>query len=149
MAVKIVLAVAAPPAKVYDALTRDIGRWWDPAHTYSGDSRNLSLEARPGGCFCEQLPAGGGVEHGRVVLVMPGKRLRLAGGLGPLQESGVSGALTWDVAEREGATELTLTYAVGGYRQGGLQGLAPIVDSVLAGQVRRLKSFAEKGTPTP
>jgi hypothetical protein len=28
---------------------------------------NLSLQLRPGGCLCEILPLGGGVEHLRVV----------------------------------------------------------------------------------
>jgi hypothetical protein len=45
-------AINAPPAKVYAALTDGIGRWWDPAHTLSHDARNLSLDAKPGGCFC-------------------------------------------------------------------------------------------------
>ena len=42
--------VHAPAARVYDALVQDVGLWWDPAHTWSGDSVNLSLDARPGGC---------------------------------------------------------------------------------------------------
>ena len=78
-----------------------------------------------------------------------GKTLRLVGGLGPLQDSGLQGSLTWDLADKEGGTEATLTYSVGGYRQGGLQPLAPIVDTVLSTQLRRLKNFAEKGTPAP
>lgn len=146
-AIKTVVTIAAPRAKVYDALVQQVGRWWDPAHTYSADARNLSIDPRPGGCFCEQLPPGGGVQHGTVVLVLPGKTLRLIGGLGPLQEAGVSGSLTWDLAEREGATEATLTYSVGGHRQGGLQTLAAVVDSVLGTQLRRLKSYVERGTP--
>jgi hypothetical protein len=56
-------AINAPPAKVYTALTDGVGRWWDPAHTFSKDARNLSLDAKPGGCFCERLPDGGGLEH--------------------------------------------------------------------------------------
>jgi hypothetical protein len=126
-----------------------VGRWWDPAHTYSHDSKNLSIDARPGGCFCERLADNGGVQHAMVVLAIPGKTLRLVGGLGPLQDSGLHGSLTWDLADREGGTDATLTYSVGGYRQGGLQALAPVVDAVLSTQLRRLKSFAEKGTPEP
>src|SRR6266536_6129745 len=60
-------AINAPPAKVYTALTDGVGRWWDPAHTLSNDARNLSLDAKPGGCFCERLPDGGGLEHMRVI----------------------------------------------------------------------------------
>ena len=61
-----------------------VGSWWDPEHTYSGSAANLSLDAEPGGCFCERLPNGGGVEHMRVTYVAPGKRIVLTGSLGPL-----------------------------------------------------------------
>ena len=40
------------PAAAYQTFL-DLGAWWDPAHTYSGDARNLTLQAVPGGCFCE------------------------------------------------------------------------------------------------
>lgn len=146
---KTTVAIAAPRARVYDTLVNAVGRWWDPQHTYTGDAKNLSIEARPGGCFCERLPDQGGVQHAMVVLVIPGKTLRLVGGVGPLQQSGIHGSLTWELADREGSTEATLSYSVGGYRQGGLQALAPPVDSVIGAQLRRLKSFVEKGTPAP
>jgi hypothetical protein len=47
-------AINAPPAKVYAALTDKVSGWWDPAHTFSHDARNLSVDAKPGGCFCGQ-----------------------------------------------------------------------------------------------
>ena len=143
------MTIAAPRPKVYDALAQSVGGWWDPQHTYSGDAKNLSIDPKPGGCFCERLVEQGGVQHAMVVLVIPGKTLRLVGGLGPLQDSGVQGSLTFDLAEREVGTDVSITYSVGGYRQGGLGALAPIVDTVLGTQLMRLKSFAEKGTPTP
>lgn len=147
--VKSVARIAASPDRVYAALVQDVGRWWDPAHTYSGDSRNLSIDPKPGGCFCERLGEQGGVQHLTVVFVAPRQRLRLAGGLGPLQETGVAGSLTWDFAVRDDATEVTVTYVVGGYRPGGLQALASPVDSVLNGQLQRLKNFVEGRTPPP
>ena len=148
--VKTTVSVAAVPMRVFEAFGR-VGSWWDPEHTYSGNANNLSLPLQPGGCFCERLPPlpGAGVQHATVVLVIPNKTLRLLGALGPLQESGVSGSLTFDLADRAGGTDVTLTYSVGGYRPGGLETLAPIVDSVLAGQLRRFKSFVERGVPTP
>ena len=142
-----VYTLATSSEKAYDALLQ-IGRWWDPAHTYSQDAVNLSIDPRPGGCFCEKLPQGG-VQHMTVALLMPGKLLRLTGGLGPLQELGVAGSLTFALARREGATDLTVTYVVGGYRQGGFQALAPPVDAVLGPQLVRFKSFVETGKPTP
>jgi uncharacterized protein YndB with AHSA1/START domain len=139
--------VQSAPDAVYEALTKDIGGWWDSEHTFSRDSRNLSLDARPGGCFCERLPDGGGVRHMTVVFASPGKRLRLTGGLGPLQALGVAGSMTWSLAESEGGTMVGLTYSVGGYFEGGLQGMAPAVDSVLQVQLTRLKRYVETGDP--
>lgn len=97
--------VGASPDDVYAALVEGIGSWWDPEHTFSGDSKNLSLDAKPGGCFCETLPGGGGVRH------------------------------------------LEVVYAVGGYYPGGLQPIAPAVDSVLHGQLVRLKNYVETWKP--
>ena len=57
------VVVQAAPDSVYRALTARIGAWWSSEHTFSGVSRNLSLDAVPGGCFCESLPEGGGVRH--------------------------------------------------------------------------------------
>ena len=92
--IKLQASVDAPPDKAYRAFA-DIGRWWNADHTYSGDATNLSLDARPGACFCEKLANGGGVQHMSVVYVAPGQTIRLAGGLGPLQGSGLAGSTSW------------------------------------------------------
>lgn len=139
------ITVAAPPAKLYAALV-DIGRWWSSSHTYSGDAANLSIEARPGGCWCERLADGGAIEHLRVVYVRPGQLLRAQGGLGPLQSEGVAGTFTWTIKPTaDGGSELTQSYVVGGYVRGGAEKLAPLVDQVLGEQLARLKTFAETG----
>jgi uncharacterized protein YndB with AHSA1/START domain len=145
--VRTVATIAATPAKVYDSLVKDVGRWWDPAHTYSADASNLSIDARAGGCFCEKLADQGGVQHMTVAVAMPGRMLRLVGGLGPLQDSGTSGALTFALAEKDGRTLLTMTYIVGGYLKGGLEAVAAPVDGVLATQVQRLQNYVERGSP--
>ena len=54
--VRHVLAIAAPPGRVYDAIVCDVGRWWEAGHTFSGDPENLSIDPTPGGCFCERWP---------------------------------------------------------------------------------------------
>jgi hypothetical protein len=141
--------VRATPDSVYRALTGRIGAWWDSDHTFSGDARNLSLDATPGGCFCERLPQGGGVRHLTVVFASPGRTLRLTGGLGPLQGAGVAGSLTWILSSAPEGTKLRLDYSVGGYLPGGLAGLAPAVDTVLSEQLTRLKRFVETGRPEP
>jgi uncharacterized protein YndB with AHSA1/START domain len=146
--VKFEVSVNAPAAKVYDALVAEIGSWWDSEHTYSGDAKNLSLDARPGGCFCEKLPNGGGIEHARVIYVAPREVLRLSGALGPLQASGVAGTLTWKLTSGTDNTRLQLSYSAGGFIDGGFEKIAPAVESVLRGQLDRLKLFAETGKPT-
>jgi uncharacterized protein YndB with AHSA1/START domain len=147
--VKDEVSVNASASRVYDALVGQVGLWWNPQHTYSGDSKNLSIDARPGGCFCERLPKGGGVEHLRVVYVAPGEMLRMSGALGPLQASGVAGSLTWKLTSGRSATAVQVSYNVGGHMDGGFESIAPAVGAVLSEQLRRLKSFVETGTPTP
>jgi uncharacterized protein YndB with AHSA1/START domain len=146
--VKFELSVNAPPAKVYDALVGQVGSWWNPEHTYSHNAKNLSIDPRPGGCFCEKLPNGGGVEHLRVVYVAPGEVLRLSGGLGPLQGSGVAGSMTWKLTGDSDNTRVQVSYSVGGFIDGGFEKVAPAVESVLREQVDRLKLFVETGKPT-
>jgi len=131
--------VPVPPAEAYAALGR-IGAWWDSQHTYSGDARNMSLEPRAGGCFCERIPADGGtIEHGRIVYARPGETLRYRGGLGPLQSEAAVGTLTWSLRPVAGGTEITQTYVVGGYVRMGFEPLAPLVDGVMTEALERLR----------
>lgn len=113
----------------------DIGSWWSGAHTYSGDAMNMKVDAMAGGCWCE-LWADGEVEHGRVMMVMPKQALRMAAALGPLQEMGVTGALTLTLSDgAQGGTALTLDYKVSGSSLAKLDGVADIVNQVLSEQV--------------
>ena len=113
----------------------NIGGWWNGSHTYSGDAANMKLDAMAGGCWCE-LWAGGEVEHGRVVTVMPMSVVRLDSALGPLQDLGVSGALTLTLSEgAAGRTAITLDYKVSGSSLSKLDGLADPVNQVLTEQV--------------
>ena len=140
-------AINAPPATVYAALTDGVGGWWDPAHTFSHNARNLSVDAKPGGCFCERLPDGGGVQHMSVVYASPGKLLRLTGAIGPLQEAALTGTMTWNLLQAGGGTTVELIYTVGGFRAGGFRDISTVVDGVLRGQLARLKALVETGRP--
>ena len=146
--VKLEANINAPAAKVYETLIGQIGSWWNPEHTYSHDAKNLSIDARPGGCFCEKLPNGGGIEHLRVIYVAPPQVVRFSGALGPLQASGVAGSMTWKLTDDAGSTRLELSYSVGGFIHGGLGKIAPAVEAMLREQLDRLKLFVETGKPT-
>lgn len=144
------LELPAAPARVWQALTAEIGDWWDPAHSYSGDGTALTLEPRAGGCFCERLADGGTVEHLRVVFAAPDRTLRLTGGLGPLQALGATGAMTFQLTPLNGgATRLDYTYAVHGYAAEGLAALAEPVDRVQLGQLRRLADWLGRPAEAP
>lgn len=115
----------------------DVASWWSDGHTYSGSAKSMSLDAQAGGCWCEMW-SGGEVEHGRVVTVMPKQLLRVHGAFGPLQELGVQAAMTFTLSDGgAGKTKVTLDYKVVGSSLSGLDKLAPIVDQVLAEQVKR------------
>ncbi len=139
--------INAAPSRVYEALTTQVGKWWNPDHSYSKNSENLSMAPKAGGCFCETLPNGGSVEHMRVVMVMPNRLLRLDGGLGPLQSLGVGAHMTWEFAADGNATKLTMTYVVGGYMDGGLDKMSAPVSGMLQETIGRLQRFIETGAP--
>jgi len=134
--------LVVPPEVSFKAF-QNIAGWWDPEHTYSGDSANLSLNLTPGGCFCERTPkVGGGIEHLRVAYVEPGKHVVLTGSLGPLLYEATTGVMDIQVKGTGGGSQLTLTYKVAGFANGGADKLAPGVDGVLATQMKRLRAYA-------
>jgi len=94
------------------------------------------------------LKDGGGVMHMSVAYVAPGQAIRLVGGLGPLQNSGVAGSLTMKVTADGANTRIDLAYSVGGYWQGGFDKIAPAVSAVLGEQMGRLKTYIDTGKPT-
>ena len=144
--------IAAPPDKVYAALI-DIGHWWSNAHTISGDAKNMTLDARASGCWCETLPkSGGSVQHMTVIYADPGKVLRLHGALGPFQGSGMDGTMNIVLKPNKDGTQVVLVYNLGGYIRGGYQSLPTSADGVLGLQLFRLKQLIETGsadTPRP
>ena len=127
----------AEPAAVYQQMTA-IGEWWNPEHSWSGEASNLYMEARRGGCFCERLPDGGGVEHLRIIYLAPGREIRFEGALGPLQPMAVTGRMTWSIEPVDEGSSVTFIYRVFGHSDGGLGGIAPAVDGVVGEQAQRL-----------
>jgi len=144
--VQVTAHFAAPADMVFAALIKP-ARWWGPDHTFSHDAANLTLDAKAGGCWCEKLPRGGSAVHLTVVYVDPGKVLRLRGALGPFQGFGDEGALTWALKAAGDGTDLSVTYALGGYYKDGFGELSKAADGVLTEQVARLQRAIETGSP--
>ncbi|NNF39948.1 MAG: ATPase [Woeseiaceae bacterium] len=139
------VTVDAGRMAAWRAAIDEIDRWWSADHTVSGEASRLRIDATPQGCFCERLGKDAGVVHMTVTTVLPGTLLRLTGGLGPLGLMGVDGNMTWEFAAVENSTVVRFTYAVGGYRPGGLDALAGAVDGVLGEALLRLQAYIETG----
>lgn len=135
--------VAVPPDVAYAKFVT-IGEWWSAEHTYSADSKNLSITPERGGCWCETLPNGGFVEHLSVTQVQPGQMLMFAGGLGPLAFMGVSGSLVVSFSPKDSGTHVRMSYSVGGYDPDGFTQLPAAVDGVLQEGFNRYAAFAVK-----
>lgn len=135
-----------PPEQAYAAIG-ELPRWWDKDHTYSGDSANLSMSLKAGGCFCERLEKGGGIEHMHVTLVQPGERVVMTGALGPLLYEGVSGVMDLKVEKIAGGAKVTMDYRAAGFANGNAATLAPIVDKVLGEQIRHYREYVVQKKP--
>jgi hypothetical protein len=139
------LVVAQPEA--YNAFGR-VGQWWNSEHTYSGDARRMSLQLRPGGCFCEPLDNGGGIEHMRVTFVQPGERILLTGSLGPLLYEATTGVMDVKFERIAGGSRITMNYRASGFAKGGAAAMAPLVDQVLGDQMKRYRVYAAAAPKT-
>ena len=139
------VTIAAPRSDTWRAAVNEVGQWWSSDHTISGDAGKMSIDARPQGCFCESTGGHAGVVHLTVTSVNPTVLLRLTGGLGPLGLMGVNGNMTWEFFDADAGTRVKFSYAVGGYRPGGLDEIAAPVDYVIGETLLRLKAHVETG----
>jgi uncharacterized protein YndB with AHSA1/START domain len=142
----VIVSVTAKDA--YAALTKP-ARWWNPEHTFSGSAANLTLDVKPGGCFCEKLKDGGWAHHLEVTMVKPGESIEFHGGLGPLRSEGVNGVLRWVVTPVDGGATITQSYVVGGYFRKSAEVFGSAVDKVMQEQMDRLQSLLNTGAPVP
>ncbi len=143
--------VEAEPKAVWLALISP-SKWWNKAHTWSGDAANLTLRPQAGGCFCERIPEDpdsdevtleGSVEHLRVIQAFPEKVLRMRGGLGPLQSEPATGVLTIAIGANEDGegTRIVWEYVVGGTMRYKVPVIAKVVDGVMTQQLDALAAM--------
>lgn len=76
--------IAAPPARVWEALTKEIAAWWGAPYLYSTaasaePAKDIRLDARLGGELFEDWGGGDGAVWGRVVEMRRGVLLELVG----------------------------------------------------------------------
>lgn len=127
-------AVTAPDEAILAAIGRPAA-WWSDAHTYSGSASNITVDLRPGGCWCEALP-GGGVKHAETLLVWPAQRMvRFDAPFGPLQSMGAEAVLTMSWADGVAGRTLKWSFVVTGTGAGAM---ADAIDGVMSEQFGRL-----------
>ncbi|MEM0926606.1 MAG: ATPase [Planctomycetota bacterium] len=135
-----------PPEEAYQKFVSEFSQWYDARHSYSMDARNLSLDLDDR-CMLEKLPDGGFVRHMEIVFHQPGKLIRLAGGLGPLQGMGIQGAMTVSFLPAQEGSQVTLTYVVTGASFLTLDKIAGPVDQVLTEQMTRFQKHCDAVKP--
>lgn len=149
--------VKTPPLATWLALTKP-GEWWNSAHSWSGDAKNMTLTPQGGGCFCERIPGGdsanassmeGSARHAEVLQAIPMKVLRMRGGFGPLQSEPATGVLTITLKEVPGGTRLMWEYNVGGPMRYQVAEIAAAVDGVMSEQLDRLQAHLGALEETP
>ena len=141
-----VVNLVIPQPKAFTAFG-EVSQWWNKDHTYSGDAARMSLQLRPGGCLCETLDGGGGIEHMHVTYIQPGERVVLTGSLGPLLYQATTGVMDVKVERIAGGSRVTMNYRVAGFAKGNGAELAPLVDQVLGDQMKRFRVYAAGGAP--
>lgn len=122
---------------------KQVDKWWEGDHSFSGDASNLYFDFDKARCFCEQMPNGGFVEHLQVIHVEEMKKVVFSGGLGPLQEHPVNGKLIWQFEAQDNLVKVSVEYRVFGFVVGGMEQWPKAVDFVIGVQVKRLKAMLD------
>jgi uncharacterized protein YndB with AHSA1/START domain len=141
---QLVVEIAAPRAKVFEAATGDVSPWWD--HSFSLQPSELVIEPVFGGRFYERFEDGSqdGALHARVIYVDAPAQLRLNGPLG-LSGRALDLVSSWSLEEvHDGtATRFTVDLAMTGEVDADL---AQVVTNVWIHFIDgRLKPYVEAG----
>jgi hypothetical protein len=129
-------------ATVFRTMTNNVGTWWNPDHSFSGDAGNMRIDEQ---CFCERWGENL-VRHLNTVIWREDSKVVMEGGLGPLKELGLNGTMIWALAASDdGTTTVNWKYHVYGYGDTDLITLATAVDGVLGEQIGRLQESIKHG----
>jgi uncharacterized protein YndB with AHSA1/START domain/DNA-binding transcriptional ArsR family regulator len=137
------IAIAAPPKRVFAALTDHIGHWWGAPYLRDKDRAvDFVLEPRPGGRVVEVWGDGEGAVWAEVTRIRPPEVLEITGRIG--MTGPAYSVVSFELAARGKGTVVTLTHqAIGDvdeeteadYREGW--------EDLLG---NRLKPYVEAGT---
>ncbi len=136
------VGVEAAAGDVVSAVS-ELPQWWDPAHTYTGDSANLSLAFEEDGCWCEALADGTVFEHA-VVTRITADRVIMKAALGPLHGKATRADLTFGSEPENRGRRVTVDFVVEGAR---IAAMADAVDTVMDQAFDRLIHHIEYGEP--
>jgi uncharacterized protein YndB with AHSA1/START domain len=131
--------VDAPPWRVFDALTINVGAWWGAPHLVSPEATGLVLEPQPGGRFYEEWGHRQGALRGLVAAIKQDERLELTGAV---FGAGVC-ALGFVLERREGGTLVSASIAGADVVPAGRGDAAAVLDDLVR---TKLKAFVERGT---
>ena len=145
MNIEIEVIIGAPVAHVFNALTRDIGKWWGAPYLVDEDRyRTIKLEPKLGGRMTEVWSATEGSVWGLVTELAKNKRIEISGAIG--MAGAVWCKLGYDLEVVGTGTRLKMIHqgqgeidedSAEGYKEG-WQDLLGV----------RLKSFCEKKSST-
>jgi uncharacterized protein YndB with AHSA1/START domain/DNA-binding transcriptional ArsR family regulator len=137
------ITVAAPPKRVFAALTDHIGHWWGAPYLRDAERAvDIRLEPRPGGRLLEVWGGDDGAVWGEVTRIRPPELLELTGRMG--MSGPAYSVVTFELAAKGKGTRVTLTH----------QGVGD-VDAETSEQyhegwtdllTNRLKPYVESGT---
>ncbi|HVL67445.1 MAG TPA: metalloregulator ArsR/SmtB family transcription factor [Vicinamibacterales bacterium] len=110
--VEIEIDIAAPPAAVWDALTKETTLWW-PTDFYTGPATGFHMEPRIGGRLFEDWGDGAGVIWYEIFALNPGVSIDLQGSMGVPYGPAIS-LLHLELEARGDATRLKVSDATFG-----------------------------------
>lgn len=135
------VAIAAPPARVFDALTSDLAAWWGAPYLISAAARDIVLEPTLGGRMYEVWGADDGALWGTVTGIRRNELLEVTGAIA--MNSAVQGKINFELEATEQGTRLKFSHrAIGDFDEGSAQGYSSGWNDLLA---TRLKAFVEDG----
>ncbi len=136
------ITIAAPPARVWQALTEETNAWWLPDYHEMGEGSVVSFDATAGGQLIERKEGGPSFLWSTVLMCHPGESIHLVGYAASEWGGPATTMMKFALEETDGGTTLKVTDALfghvldshvdslqGGWRQLFTEGLKAYVES--------------------